>query len=120
MNNFYQNLIQSDDYEPAQAGLKETESSIFQGMIAKLSSDMDQLKVSQQNNNESRGSNSGSNNGNTGNNGRICFICGSKDYIKPQCPQNKNRRDNTPAWRLEKPKQGEPEEKKVENITYKF
>ena len=83
MNNFYQNLIQSDDYEPAKAGSKETDSSILQGMIAKLTSDMDKLKVSQKNG----GSNSGnSNNGNSGNNDRVCFQCGSKDHMRNNCP----------------------------------
>ena len=67
MNNFHQNLTQSDDCEPAKAGSEETDSSILQGMTAKPSSDMDQLKVSQKKNNNNGGSNSGnSNNGNSG------------------------------------------------------
>jgi hypothetical protein len=119
MNNFYQNLIQSDDYEPSKAGLKETDSSILQGMIAKLSSDLNQLKVTQNSNNHG-GSNSGNstnddsrNNGNSGNGGRGCYQCGSKDHMKNDCPE-------IPAWRRETPKQGEPEEKKVNNIDYQF
>ena len=53
MNNFYQNLVQSDDYKPAKGGTKETDSSILQGMITKLNMQMDQLRVSQYNNNGS-------------------------------------------------------------------
>ena len=29
MNNVYQNLLQSDDYEPAKGGIKETEASVL-------------------------------------------------------------------------------------------
>lgn len=49
MNNFYQNLVQSNDYEPAKGGKKDTDASILQGMMAKLNAQMDRLKVSQSN-----------------------------------------------------------------------
>ena len=35
--------------------------------------------------------------------------------MRNRCPQ-----DNTPQWQSDKPKQGEPEEKKVDNVTHQF
>ena len=106
MNNFHQKSIQSDDHEPAKAGSKETYSSILQGMTAKPSSDMNQLKVAQNNNNTNDGSNLGnSDNRNSGNNGRVCCRCGSKDHLRDTCPQ----KEDTPPWRHEILKQGEPD-----------
>jgi hypothetical protein len=111
MNNFYQNLVQSDDYEPAKGGTKETDSSILQGMIAKLNTQMDQLKVSQNNNN------GGSNSGNSGTNTRTCFKCGKEGHVKRNCPDLQNRNDE---WRFKAPESGEPKEKTVDGKLYKF
>ena len=107
INNFYQNLLQSNDYEPSKGGIKETEASVIQGMIAKLSSQMDKLKVS-------AGSNTSTSSTNKSNvNGRKCFICGSTDHYQTNCPK-------IPAWRKEKPTEGEPQEKTVEGALYKY
>ena len=46
MNTFYQNRLQSDDYEPAKGDIKETEVSVLQGMIDKPTKQMGHLKVS--------------------------------------------------------------------------
>ena len=88
-------------------------------MIDKLNSDVDQLKVSQRNNNDNTNNDhGGSNAGGSENHGRCC-ICGDTDHVKPECPQNPNSTTNTPSWRLEAPKAGEPQEKTVGGIVHK-
>jgi len=111
MNNFYQNLLQSNDYEPAKGGIKETEASVLQGMVAKLSKQMDELKVSSGTSTPSTTSTTTTNK--TNNNSRKCFQCGSTEHYLPSCPQ-------LPAWRKEKPAEGEPQEKTVEGTIYKY
>ena len=86
MNNFYQNSTQSDDCELAKGGLKESEASVLQGTIAKLNSDMDQLKVSEKTNNNNTNNDHGGSNGGRSHNQRKCCTFGSTDHVKPDCP----------------------------------
>ena len=110
MNNFYQNLLQSDDYEPAKGGIKETEASVLQGMIVKLTGQMDHLKVSAGTSTPPSNNTGGNNNRNQ----RKCYHCNSKDHIQFDCP-------TIAAWRKEeKPTDSGPKEKTVGNVIYKY
>ena len=123
MNNFYQNLVQSDDYEPAKGGKKDTDTSILQGMISRFSSQMDKLQVS-----KSGGGSSST--GGSGNNGksRKCFKCGSEDHLLKDCPQKDqqgsqssgNKLPPIDEWRKKKPATGESHTKTVEGKIYKW
>jgi len=109
MNNFYQNLLQSDDYEPAKGGIKESEASVLQGMIAKLTKQMDHLQVSSSTSTPQSNNSEGSNNRT-----KKCYLCNGTGHSPFKCP-------NIPAWRTdEKPKDSDPKEKKVDNVTYKY
>ena len=110
MNNFYQNLLQSNDYEPSKGGIKETEASVLQGMIAKLASQMDHLKVST-GTSTSRSNNTG---GNNNRNQRKCYHCNSKYHVQFDFP-------TIAAWhKEEKPTDNEPKEKTVDSVLYKY
>ena len=82
MNDFYQALVQNDDYEPAKGGKKDQDATVLQGMIAKLESKLDKLQV--------RGANSSSGHQEEK---RKCYGCGQYGHIKPNCP-NKNNNNN--------------------------
>lgn len=121
MNNFYQNLVQSDDYEPAKGGKKDSDASILQGMMAKLASKMDKLQVS-------HSSGSGSSSGGSDKK-RKCFKCGSEAHIIKDCPENKGQSDGDKKfsklppieeWRKKKPAQGDSHVKTVDGKTYKW
>ena len=110
LNNIYQNHLQSDDYEPAKGGIKETEASVLQGMIAKLTRQMDHLKVSAETSRPPRNNNGGDNNRNQ----RKCYHCNITDHVQFDCP-------TIAAWRKEeKPTDNEPKEKTVVNVLYEY
>ena len=77
MNNFYQNLVQSNDYEPAKGGKTDQDISALQGLIAKLQGQVSQIS--------STASKSGSNTSGSSNK-RKCFECGSTDHVVKDCP----------------------------------
>ena len=115
MNNFYQNLLQSDDYEPAKGGIKETEASVLQGMIAKLTKQMDHLQVSAGTpTTQGNSNNNGQQNGQQTPRTRKCGHCSGTGHGQFDCP-------TMPSWRKEdKPASNGPKEKTVENTLYKW
>ena len=122
-NNFYQDLVQSDEYPPAKGGKSDQDETI-QGLIAKtVDQKLSKLKI---------GSNGGGGGGNDGNNNgrqRKCFGCGSTDHIVKNCPfKDKDNADNKgddngnkeTSWRHKPPKKNESHEKTVDGKTHKW
>ena len=124
MNNFYQNLVQSDDYEPAKGGKKDQDVSVLQGLIAKLQGQVSQITSAT----------AKTNNGSTvtgGSSKRKCFECGSEDHVVKDCPtkaekkqssttngSNNGKRPPIADWRKKAPGATESHTKTVEGKEY--
>ena len=124
MNTFYQNLVQSNDYEPARGGKKDQDMATLQGMIAKLQGEVSKLSSSKGNN--------GNNSSGTTNTGKkkACFECGSEDHMVKDCPvkaakkksgaNNNSSKPPLEEWRKKPPSQGESHTKTVNGLSYKW
>ena len=112
-NNFYQNLVQSGDYQPAKSGKKD-QDSIIQSMMAKIDERINKLSVAGGKGKTPKGTKSEV----------TCYKCGKKGHILPKCPDNKDGtstpRPDIESWRFVKPKDGEPLTKSVKGVTAKW
>ena len=113
-NNFYQNLVQSGDYQPAKSGKKD-QDSVIQSMMAKIDEKINKLSVA----------GGGKPKVPRGNNKSevTCYKCGKKGHISPKCPDKEGStipKKDIEAWRLIKPKDGEPLTKTVKGVTTKW
>ena len=96
-------------------GIKETEASVLQETIAKLTKQMDHLKVSGGTSNpQSNSNNNGHQNGQPNSRNRKCFHCNSKEHVQFDCP-------TMPSWRKDgKPTDNGPKDRTVESTLYKW
>ena len=117
MNDFYQNLVQTSDCEPAKGGKQDQDSKILQGMIAKLNDKVEKLQVAGLPN-KSDGGNNGS-----GSEDKTCFKCKKKGHIAKDCPEKKKNgkeRHLLAEWQLKAPTAGESQTKTVDDAQCKF
>ena len=117
-NQFYQDLVQSDDYPPAKGGKKDQDESI-QALIAKTV-DQKLSKITQNTNNNGGGGNkSQKQKGN-------CYNCGAEDHCAKDCPEPKKNNSegggSNRNWRTIPPSasRGESKEKTVNGVVYKL
>ena len=113
-NNFYQNLVQSGDYQPAKS-VKKDSDSVLHSLMAKMDSKLNELKMNPEGGLKKKTKS-----------GVKCYNCGKEGHIKPDCPSKKKgegdqtKRPPLAAWRMVAPKDGEPKSKKVEGSTAKW
>ena len=120
MSNFYLNLVMNKDYSPAMGGKQDSDTTTLHGMIAKLTEQVNQLRVNPSNNNSAGSGGSRFK--------RKCWTCGSEDHLNRDCPKKtsgtSNGSNNThpgiEEWRKKAPGAGEAEEKVVDGVKHKW
>ena len=119
LNNFYQNLVQSNDYEPAKGGKKDQDVTALQGLIAKLQGQVSKLTTETHKRSERSGTTSK----------RKCFECGSEDHMVKDCPLRAAKQANTnksdkrlplAEWHKKPPGANESHTKTVDGKEYKW
>eukprot|EP00980_Cylindrotheca_fusiformis_P022352 scaffold9224_cov170-Cylindrotheca_fusiformis.AAC.2 len=116
--NFYQELIQSNDWPPAKGANKEDTDSQIQGLVAKMDEVSKKVDANLSRINSNQGS---SGNGDGGGRGkRKCFRCQSEDHVIRDCPLVES--NNGDAWKRVPPNtaNNEPKEKTVDGIVFKW